>query len=239
MSIQKAFIMQRKNKSSVTALALLDTVPIIMGVVPFGLTCGVMGITMGLTGPETILMSLLVFAGAAQFSAILLLGSGAGFPLVVLTTFVINLRHILMSASLAPHMHRLSVQRRIFLSFLLTDEAFALTTSHMEKSTYSHHYQTVVSLTLYISWFLSTAAGVYFTNRIADPLAWGLDFAMPASFVVLLVKRIKNTTGMVVALVSGLSAVVCANLLPGKWYIIIACILACTAGFIAERGRTA
>ncbi|MCR3922360.1 MAG: AzlC family ABC transporter permease [Firmicutes bacterium] len=208
----------------------------ILGVVPFGLTCGIMGLTVGLTAFETILMSGLVFAGAAQFTAMLLLGSGAvGFGVVVLTTVVVNLRHILMSASLASVIKKLSLPLKSILIFSLTDEAFAITTARMEKSTYSGLYQAVVSLLLYITWILTTAIGVLFTSYIADPLAWGLDFAMPASFIVFLIHRLKNATSAVVALVAGVSSVAGALLLPGKWYIIIACVLACTVGFVIER----
>lgn len=229
-----------QNEQAINSLvfrkSLTDTLPVVLGIIPFGLTCGIMGVTAGLTGLETVMMSVLVFAGASQFTAILMLGAAAGGGLVVFTTLVINLRHILMSASLAPKMSGLPTAFKLVLSFGLTDESYAITTAYEEQSGYSGFYQLGASALLYVVWIASTLAGVFFTNRISDPLAFGLDFAMPASFIVLLVRRLKDPASHLTALVAGVASIAGAMLLPGKWYIIIACLLACLVGGLTDKG---
>lgn len=223
------------NNALLLKRSLADTFPVVLGVIPFGLTCGIMGVAAGLTGLETVLMSALVFAGASQFTAILMLGAAAGGGLVVFTTLVINLRHILMSASLAPKMKDLPAPLKLFLSFLLTDESYALTTAYVEQSGYSGFYQLGASVFIYTAWVFSTAAGALFTGSISDPLAFGLDFAMPASFIVLLVQRLNDPENRLVALVAGVASILGAMFLPGKWYIILACLLGCLAGGVTEK----
>ena len=212
--------------------------PILVGVVPFGITCGVMGLTAGLTSVETVTMSLMVFAGASQFVGITMLGAGiTGWGIIVLTTLLINLRHMLMGASLAPYMVRLSLPLQVLLSFLLTDEAYAVTISRIEKSGYSVSYQFGASISLYVAWFLSTAVGVFLGSYIPDPLAWGLDFAMPVTFLVLLLPRLTDKISLIVCVIAGIIAVAGAAYLPGKWYMMVACIVATVVGGLLEGGK--
>lgn len=215
-----------------------DSGPILLGVVPFGLTCGIMGLTAGLTGWETVLMSLLVFAGSAQFVSITMLGAGmTGWGLIVVTTAMINLRHLLMGASLAPYILKQTVSQQALLSFLLTDEAYAITISRVYKMGYSVLHQLGASLMLYTTWVASTAAGVLVGGYIPDPLAWGLDFTMPATFLVLLLPRLVDRTSLIVCITAGIMAVVGAQFLPGKWYMIAACLTAMTVGGCLEGGK--
>lgn len=217
---------------------IVSSGPILLGVVPFGITCGVMGLTAGLTPLETIMMSLLVFAGASQFIAITMLGAGiTSLGLVVFTTLLVNLRHMLMGASLAKYMVKQSVSRQALLSFLLTDEAYAMTISRIHQNGYSAAFQFGVSSSLYITWALSTIAGVLVGNHVPDPLAWGLDFAMPATFLVLLFPRLTDRISIVVCVVAGLISVVGALYLPGKWYMIAACLGAVLVGGIMEGAK--
>lgn len=213
-----------------------DSIPIMLGVMPFGITCGVMGLAAGLTPAETILMSLLVFAGAAQFICITMLGAGiTGWGLIVFTTLLINLRHLLMGASLAPQLLKLPLARQILLAFALTDESYAITTNRIVQAGYSANYQMGSSWALYFTWALSTIAGVLVGSYIPDPLAWGLDFAMPAVFLAMLVPRLNNPVSVAVCLVAAVTAVVGAAYLPGKWYIIAACVSASIVGGLLEK----
>jgi len=212
-----------------------DSLPVIVGVVPFGLACGIMGITIGLTPLATVLMSALVFAGASQFVAMTMLGAGpAGWGLIVLTTLLVNLRHLLMGASLAPYMNRLPVPMQALLAFGIVDETYALTIDRVRQSGYHPGYQLGCNLSFYIVWVTSTVVGVFMGERIADPLGWGLDFAMPAMFLALLMPRLADRTSALVCALSAVVAVVGAMYLPGKWYIIIACLAASAAGGLLE-----
>ncbi len=216
--------------------AIKDSLPVMLGVIPFGITCGVMGTTAGLTSLETMSMSLLVFAGAAQFFSITMLGAGVmDWGLIVFTTLLINLRHFIMGASLAPYMLKLPLPFQALLSFGLTDESYAITANRIFKSGYNPHYQLGASAALYVTWAVSTLAGVILGSQIADPLEWGLDFAMPATFLVLLIPRLVDRTSLYVCAAAGITAVLGALYLPGKWYIIIACLIPSILGSIIDR----
>ena len=212
--------------------------PILLGVIPFGITCGIIGLTAGLTPAETFLMSLLVFAGASQFVAITMLGAGiSSWGIIALTTLLINLRHLLMGASLAQYFLKQPLARQLLLSFLLTDEAYAITISRIYQSGYSSAYHLGASLSLYVTWAVSTLTGVLVGSYIPDPLSWGLDFAMPATFLVLLLPLLTDRISLIVCIVSALLAVLGAVCLPGKWYMIIACAGAVLTGVLLEGAK--
>lgn len=214
----------------------IDTLPIIVGVIPFGITCGIMGLSAGLTHWEVIWMSLIVFAGASQFMSIAMLGAGiSGWGIIVFTTFLVNLRHLIMGASLAPYLLRENAPLQALLSFFLTDESYALTVSRIDREGYSPHYQLGVNIFLYFIWALSTVLGVVLAKHISDPLKWGIDFAIPATFMVLLIPRLVSKASIIVCLISGITTVIGIQFLPGKWYIILACLVASVSGFIYER----
>lgn len=216
-------------------VALRDCTPVALGVVPFGITCGIMGLTAKMSGLETILMSVFVFAGASQFVGITMLSAGiTGWGIIILTTLLINLRHLIMGSSLAPYMIRLPFPLQAFLAFFLTDEAYALTISRIHKARYTVPYQLTVSTLVYIVWVLATIAGVVLGSYISDPLAWGLDFALPATFLVLLIPLLKNRITLIVFGMAAVVSVSAAIYLPGKWYIIIACLIASLIGGYLE-----
>ncbi|CCO07932.1 AzlC family ABC transporter permease [Desulforamulus hydrothermalis] len=215
--------------------AIRDCAPVVFGAVPFGITCGIMGLTAKMSAGEIILMSVFVFAGASQFIGITMLGAGiTSWGIVVFTTLLVNLRHLIMGMSLAPYMTRLPLSLQAFLAFFLTDETYALTVSRLHKAAYSMVYQLTVSILLYLAWVLSTIGGVVLGSYISDPLTWGLDFAMPATFLVLLVPLLTSRTGLIVCGVAAVVSVIAALYLPGKWYIIIACLTASIIGGLLE-----
>ena len=212
-----------------------DSVPLTIGVVPFGITCGIMALTAGLTAGEALLMSTCVFAGASQFVAITMLGAGvSGWSLIVFTTLLINIRHLLMGASLAPYIMRLPISVQALLSFGMVDETYAITIDRIHKKGYSANYQLGANTAFYSVWILSTAVGVLLSGYITDPLAWGLDFAMPAIFLAMLIPRLINSTAVAVCSVAAVVAIMGALYLPGKWYIILACISATVVGGLLE-----
>lgn len=213
-----------------------DSMPIMLGVAPFGITCGLMGVAVGLTPAESVLMSLLVFAGAAQFIGLTMLGAGiTGWGLIVFTTLLINLRHLLMGASLAPYLLKQSFTRQLLLTFALTDESYAVTMSRIAKAGYNTNYHMGSSWAFYSIWGLSTVIGVLVGSYIPDPLSWGLDFAMPATFLAMLMPRLKNHVSVAVCLVAAVTAVLGAVYFPGKWYIIAACLAAGITGGLLEK----
>jgi 4-azaleucine resistance transporter AzlC len=207
-----------------------DTLPLMLGVFPFGLAYGIFAQSVGLTPGETILMSLTVFAGAAQFISLPMFAAGAGLMMISLTALLINLRHLLMGASLVPYMEKLSLPWKAFLCFGMADETYAVAISRAQAVGYSRDYHFGCNATGYVTWVASTVLGVVLGSRISDPLAWGLDFAMPATFLALLIPRLTDRVSLGVCLVATVVSVATALLIPGKWYIIVACLAAVVAG---------
>jgi len=217
---------------------IYDSIPIMLGVIPFGITFGVVGLTVGLSPFEIMLMSLVVFAGAAQFISTTMIGMGVmDFGLIVFTTFLINLRHLLMGASLTPYVTKLPLVRQAVLAFGMVDETYAITMDGIQKYGYSQSYQLGSNTVMYLTWAAATAAGVAIGEYIPDPLAWGLDFAMPATFLAMLVPRLVNRVSFIVCILAAAVAVVSALYLPGKWYIIVSCIVATVVGGLLEGGE--
>lgn len=226
------------NWNAVLKEVLKDCLPITAGVIPFGLTCGIMGRTAGFSVFEITFMSLIVFAGAAQFMAIAMINSGiTNFGVIVFTTFLVNLRHMLMGASLSSHLFKQSRVLQYLLAFSMTDESYALTINRIEQKGYNPYYQMGVSYLLYILWFASTLIGAVLYHSIPNPLEWGLDFVLPLTFLVLLIPRLINQTAILVAIVSAVTAVLGALYLPGKWYIILSAVTASIVGGFIERGK--
>ena len=230
-------IAEKSHPTEEVRVALRDCSPVLLGIIPFGITCGLMGLTAQLTGLETILMSVFVFAGAAQFIGITMLGAGVtAWGIIVLTTLLVNLRHLIMASSLAPYMTKLPFPLQAFMAFFLTDESYALTITRVAKARYSMVYQLTVSISLYLAWLVSTIVGVALGGYIPDPLAWGLDFAMPATFLVLLVPLLDDRNNLIVFAIAAVASVFAALYLPGKWYIIIVCLIASLIGGLLEEG---
>jgi 4-azaleucine resistance transporter AzlC len=217
---------------------IIDTLPIMVGVFPFGLAYGIVAQSIGLTVSETMAMSLLVFAGAAQFVSLPMFAAGVGLPMISLTVLLINLRHLLMGASMAPYMSGLSLPFKALLSFGMVDETYAVTIRRIQQQGYSAAYQLGSNTAAYITWVLSTAGGIMLGSHISDPLSWGLDFAMPATFLALLIPRLIDKVSLFVCLVAAGVSLLAAVTIPGKWYIIIACLTAVAAGEFMERCGT-
>ncbi|MFL5800431.1 MAG: AzlC family ABC transporter permease [Roseiflexaceae bacterium] len=211
------------------------TLPLWLGVAPFGAIYAVTALAAGLTPAQTLVMSLLVFAGAAQFTAAGLFGSGAAPFTILITSLIVNARLMLLAASLAPHVRHAPAWLRALLAFHLTDESYAIGMRAFLADRGSLAYQLGANLSVYISWVGSTAAGIMLGALIPDPAAYGLDLVFPFTFIGLLVPLLRGRTNMIVALLAGALTIGGALLLPGRWYILIAGIAASGAGAIVSR----
>ena len=168
--------------------------PLLLGVVPFGLVFGVLGISSGLTETETILMSSIVFAGASQVVFAQLWAAGSAYFVIGSSVALINLRHVLYSASVAEYLKKLSFKWRIILGYLLTDESFAVSIKRLSthgESRPVHFFMLGSGLTLWLAWQISTIAGVIAGSTI--PENWELAFAIPLTFIAIVVPLLKNT----------------------------------------------
>jgi 4-azaleucine resistance transporter AzlC len=189
-----------------------DTLPILLGGVPFGLFFGALAISVGLTPLEAQGFSLFVFAGSAQFVAVNLIGQGAAPAVIVLTIFIVNLRHAMYSASLAPHVARLPFRWRAAMAWLLTDEAFAVSTPRYRSPDLAraHWFFLGSGLALWTEWQLSTAAGILFGAQI--PESWSLGFALPLTFLAMLIPALTDRPSWAAAISGAVFSVILHDL---------------------------
>lgn len=227
-------------------LGMRDTIPMLVGAVPFGIVYGTLAVASGLSVVATLAMSLLVFAGSAQFVAASLVASGTSLTVILLTTLIVNLRHLLYSASLLPFVRHLPQRWRAPLAFWLTDESFAVVHRHylLDDSPVErkHWYFLGSCLAMYSLWFACTLIGVLLGQALPSLGDWGLDFAMIATFIGIVVPLLRNRPMIVAALVASAVAVA-AHGLPYKLGLMLAALLGVCAGVIsqrlAERGKPA
>ena len=217
------------------------TIPLVVGAIPFGIIFGALAVTSGLSPKGTMSMSLFVFAGSAQFIAAGLIASGTSVAIIVLTTFIVNLRHALYSVTLAPHMKHLSHKWLLPLGFWLTDESFVVAANRYNEddaSKYKHWFFFGSAVFMYSNWQVCTFLGVVAGQAIPDPGSWGLEFAMIVTFIGMLVPMIKDRPGLIAVLVAGVVALV-ANGFPNNFGLILAALAGIVAGVVAERGGKA
>ena len=221
-------------------------IPILLGVLPFGLIYGALALQAGIPPAPALAMSSIVFAGSAQFVTTQLVAVGAPAGLLLLTTFVVNLRHLLYSASVAPYLHRLRPAWKAALAYLLTDEAYAVAITHYQQTEtadqavaparrdepdHRHWFFLGAGLTLWTTWQASTAAGLYVGAHI--PTSWHLEFALPLTFLALTRPAVTDRATTITVLVAGTVAVL-AHGLAMRLGIIVAALAGIAAGMVVE-----
>ena len=211
--------------------------PLWFSTAPFGAVYAVTAIAAGLSPAQTLVMSLLVFAGAAQFTAAGLFAAGAAPPTIIVTTLIINARSLLLAASLAPFLRRASVPLRALLAFQITDESYAVGMRRFMLGQGSVAFQLGANASLYLVWQGSTLAGIVLGSLIPNPSAYGLDLIFPLTFIALLAPLLRDRASLLVAALAGALAVGGALALPGRWYILLAGVVASGAGALLARGR--
>lgn len=213
-------------------------IPLLIGVFPFGLIYGALALNAGLSSSAAQMMSSIVFAGSAQFITAQLVHETAPGFVIVLTIAVVNLRHMLYSASLAPYLAALPTRWKAILSYLLTDEAYAPTIIHYEKegiTPQAHWFLLGAGTALWINWQISTALGIFLGAAI--PESWSLDFALPLTFIAMVVPVLKDRPAIAAALAAGVVALL-AYSLPYKLGLILAAIVGIAVGTVLERRRS-
>jgi 4-azaleucine resistance transporter AzlC len=195
---------------------------------------GVLAQKAGLTPFQIGLMSIMVFAGSAQFIAISMLASGASAPAIITTTFVVNLRHVLMSSALAVYLRSAHRGLLSLFAYGVTDESFAVNLPRFNDNNWSLPKALVVNHAANIVWFISTVAGGI-GGRFIPEGALGIDYALMAMFICLLIYQIRKLIHLLTAVIAGSTAVGLALLIPGNTYIVIASIVAATMGVIIQR----
>ncbi len=213
-------------------------IPLLIGVIPFGLIYGALALNAGLSPVAAQMMSSIVFAGSAQFITAQLVHEATPGLVIVLTIAVVNLRHILYSASLAPYVASLPTRWKAILSYLLTDEAYAPTILHYERdgvTPHIHWFWLGAGCTLWVFWQISTAVGIFLGTAL--PEAWSLDFALPLTFIAMLMPVLRDQPAIAVAISAGLVALLTFSL-PYRLGLILAALVGILIGTLLERRKS-
>jgi 4-azaleucine resistance transporter AzlC len=206
-----------------------------MGYIPIGFAFGVLAQKAGLSARNAVLMSLLVYAGSAQLIAVGLFASGASPVTIIATTFVVNLRHLLMSAALSPFLKRWRVHELLAFAYHITDETFAIHSMRFPSGQVSKVQAFAINVTAQTSWVFGTWMGGIVGQLIGDVRPLALDYALPAMFIALLVIQIKDRTQIVVAAFAGALSVGLVLAGIDRWHVMVATVIGATVGLGVER----
>ena len=220
------------KKITVFKKGFMDVIPLTIPVIPFGVIYGVIGVELGLSPLVTFAMSFIIFAGSSQIAFVQLYTAGASPLVMISSVLAINSRHFLYSAVLAQYLNKLNLYWKILLSYLMTDQAFSVSLSYFKKNqkkTFSHYHMLGSGFTLWLLWQISTLSGIVLGNVI--PEALGLEFAIPLTFLSLIIAELKKYDHLLIIIISGAISLVTYNF-PLKVYIILSAFVGLVAAFI-------
>lgn len=219
-----------------------DCIPTLLGYISIGLAFGVVGSASGLSVLEIALLTILIYAGSAQFIFCALLLTNSPASAIIVTIFVVNLRHLLMSLTIAPHFTRYSMLRNVGFGTLLTDETFGVAvTKQMQTGKLYGKWMDGLNITAYLFWILSCVAGAFLGQWVANPEKWGLDFALIAMFVALLVLQLssvgKNKIMHYLMLIGYMMVImyVLSYLVPSHVAVLLATVIVATIGVVTDK----
>jgi len=219
-----------ERKDSPLMSAVKQVAPIIMGYLPVGAAYGVLAQQAGLSMLNTVLMSILVYAGSAQLIAVALFAAGVPPVSIIATTFVVNLRHLLMSASLAPNLKTWKKWELALFAYQVTDESFAVHSARFARGDLNKTTCFAINYIAQASWALASFAGFVAGSSIPDVEPLGIDYALPAMFIALLVMQTKRKLHVLVAGFTGLVSIGLVQAGADQWSVIVATVIGATFG---------
>ena len=214
-----------KSNLNVFLKGIMDVSPLMIPVVPFGLIFGVLAIDIGFSPLETMGMSLIIFGGASQIVLLQLFSGGASSLVIISSVGAVNSRHLLYGAVVSEHLSDLKLIWKIIISYFLIDQAFAISNEYLKKNKQSNKYFHLVGggATCWVIWQSTTFLGIVLGEAIPDKL--GLSFAVPLTFLALLVNDFRKLINVVVIIISGLVATIGFNYIPFKAYVIVSALI--------------
>ena len=213
--------------------------PVIVAAMPIGLVFGAVAATKGLSPLETVLMSALVFAGGSQFVAMDIWTHPASWATLGFAAFLVNIRHVLMGASLGRKMDSFRPWQKYLGALVLADENWAMAEARARGARLTPAYFAGLSVLFYLNWLVCSLAGALLGAFLGDPAVIGLDFAFPAVFIVLVMSFWKGPTTGMVLIASAAASIAVYYLLPGAWYIAAGAVAGLFAAFATGRFRKA
>jgi len=214
-----------------------DTGSLLLGVIPVGIAFGIAARQYGLSAPEACLMSLLVFAGASQFIGIAMIAAGAGVLEVAITTFFVNLRHAIMTASLAIYLRGCPKGLLSLLAFQTTDETFGLSITRFASGEADRWYLLAANVIIYATWNATTLAGYMAGELLPELVSNAMAFALPAVFLSLLVMACRDRITVVVAIFSSALSVALYLGHVSMGNVILVAIAGATLGMVVEQWK--
>ena len=212
------------NRSKIFFKGIADVSPLMIPVVPFGIIFGVLAIDLGLTPITTMAMSIIIFGGASQIIFLQLFSAGASSLIILSSVGAVNSRHLLYGAVLSEHMSGFKMTWKIIITYFLVDQAFAVTNSYLKKSTDKDKafHSFGAGATCWVIWQITTIIGIFLGSIIPEKL--GLSFAVPLTFLALIVDDLRKLINIIVIIISGLIATLGYEIIPFKAYVIVAAI---------------
>tara|TARA_B100001175_G_C19399068_1_gene585303 strand:- start:323 stop:1021 length:699 start_codon:yes stop_codon:yes gene_type:complete len=212
------------NRLKIFLKGITDVSPLMIPVIPFGIIFGVLAIDLGLSPITTIAMSIIIFGGASQIIFLQLFSAGASSLIILSSVGAVNSRHLLYGAVLSEHMSDFKMTWKIIISYFLVDQAFAVTNSYLKKSNNKDKafHSFGAGATCWIIWQTTTIIGIFLGSIIPEKL--GLSFAVPLTFIALIIDDFRKLINLIVIVISGLIATFGYEIIPFKAYVIVASI---------------
>ena len=199
---------------------LVASLPLVPSVFIYATVFGGLAVQAGLRPLEVWAMSLFVFAGSAQFVAVPMIAAGASPLAVIVTTYIVNMRHYLMAATLAPSFRGIARGWIALVAHFVNDESFAIAAARRSPPDPGVFVGSAMAIAG--AFFVGVPVGTELGGLAKEPEKWGLDFAFPAVFVALVAVQLRRSGDWLVAIAAAAVAVVIASVLPGNWHIVIA-----------------
>ena len=213
------------SKFKIFLKGIIDVSPLMIPVVPFGLIFGILAIDIGFSPLATMGMSLIIFGGASQIVLLQLFSGGASSLVIISSVGAVNSRHLLYGAVVSEHVSDLKLIWKIIISYFLIDQAFARSNEYFKKNDNKNKYFHLIGggVTCWVIWQSTTFLGIILGASIPEKL--GLSFAVPLTFLALLVNDFRKIINVIVILISGLVATLGYNYIPYKAYVIVAALI--------------
>jgi|TARA_B100001094_G_scaffold329089_1_gene391069 4-azaleucine resistance transporter AzlC len=223
------------NKSNIFFKGIIDVSPLMIPVVPFGIIFGVLAIDLGLSPLTTMAMSIIIFGGASQIVFLQLFSAGASSLVILSSVGAVNSRHLLYGAVLSEHTSDLKMIWKIVISYFLVDQSFAVTNKYLKQSSDKDKvfHSFGAGVTCWMIWQTTTLIGIFLGSIIPEEL--GLSFAVPLTFIALLVDDLRKLLNVIVIIISGLVATFGYEIIPFKAYVIVAAVIGLLTAMILTK----
>ena len=230
---------EERKRSYYFIQGIKDCIPTMFGYLSIGFACGILSKSCGLTFSEAIGMSIFVYAGSSQFIAASMILSNASVVSIVATIFFVNFRHLFMSAALAPYFKKNSFLKNLSIGVLLTDETFLVAAAEgFNRKKINYFWMLGLNITAYLNWAVATGIGVILGSIIPDYKVFGLDFALTAMFIGLLISSIKGSLkinkSMIIIITSVITLMLSTKMVATSAGIIIAAIVGALIGVVVK-----